>query len=773
MNCKKQKPREANLLGMGMPEESDTPTICPTCGSQIPAAAPDELCPSCVLRESQQRSSAADAPDVEAIAAAFPDLEVERLLGRGGMGAVYLARQPKLNREIALKVLLPDAASDPAFAERFNREARALAQLNHPNIVSLYEFGEQGGFYFLAMEFVDGVNLRQAMDAGRFTPHQALEVIPGICNALEAAHAQGILHRDIKPENILLDRDGEVKIVDFGIARIVGDSASDFTLTEIGAVLGSRQYMAPEQVEQAHEIDHRADIYSLGVVFYEMLTGELPIGRFLPPSMKSSANETIDQIVLRTLEKELDRRFQTVTQVKTEVQAADSTPSAPAGNRIGSVLGSIPRFTFWTITLFVAGGLFAGVFGILADGLGEVVIIPIVIGLIAATLGYAGCWLALSAIHRKDIAAIGKGWLQFFAILVPLVMGGWAAALGSAEAFILPDKGCIFLTILFTSIPMCLVILAVKAKAGVELGAVSRRRIGGAVAVLTFALLGFAYLKDGHWPYDHLLRQGVLTFGPFETDEDVGKIRSAIKPAFGKHEERYKVWFDEPKRTIHIQVLISKRSQIEATKHIQAYAQRLLDLLPAKLVEESYQGIAPREYNIVYGPLFLTGLLSALAGAGAGAGLLGGRTTKFGLPVLFVLSSVLWVLPSGSDSFNGVPLIDAPPLPPFELPDYEPDFSTAESAAATLMEASIRGDTEVLRRAFSKDWSEEAFRIRSRELMKSYNENVRVLGLKKGRITANEVQITVEVVRRDGGGTGRYGTAFGLEDGEWKVTVPR
>jgi serine/threonine protein kinase len=135
------------------------------------------------------------------------------LIGRGGMGSVYKVRQPSLDRFVALKILAPELGRDPAFAERFAREARTLGKLHHPNIVTIFEHGESGGFFYLLMEYVDGVNLRQAMRAGRFSPEQALAIVPGICDALQAAHKQGILHRDIKPENILLDREGKVKIL--------------------------------------------------------------------------------------------------------------------------------------------------------------------------------------------------------------------------------------------------------------------------------------------------------------------------------------------------------------------------------------------------------------------------------------------------------------------------------------------------------------------------------------------------------------------------------
>ena len=144
----------------------------------------------------------------EELAPHFPQLEIIECLGRGGMGVVYKARQKSLNRLVALKLLAPERADDPQFAERFAKEAQALAALNHPNIVTVYDFGQAGGFYFLLMEFVDGVNLRQAMKASRFTPEQALGIVPPVCEALQYAHEHGIVHRDIKPENLLLDKAG-------------------------------------------------------------------------------------------------------------------------------------------------------------------------------------------------------------------------------------------------------------------------------------------------------------------------------------------------------------------------------------------------------------------------------------------------------------------------------------------------------------------------------------------------------------------------------------
>lgn len=314
-----------------------TDSSCPKCGTPIPEGAARGLCPKCVLSGAGtfQDSSPAPGPrtpppTVEEVAAWFPDLEILELVGAGGMGAVYKARQPKLDRLVALKILSKDLAKDPAFAERFNREARVLARLNHPNIVTVFDYGTKGPFFFLLMEYVDGVNLRQAMQAGEFAPSDSLALVQDICAALQFAHEEGILHRDIKPENILIDARGRVKIADFGIAKLMGnDGGDDLTLTAKGTILGSLHYMAPEQLERPGEVDQRADIYSLGVVFYELLTRELPIGRFMPPSEKTPMDPRIDKVVMRALEKERKLRYQTVGDVKTGVEAI--TQSHPTG----------------------------------------------------------------------------------------------------------------------------------------------------------------------------------------------------------------------------------------------------------------------------------------------------------------------------------------------------------------------------------------------------------------------------------------------------------
>jgi len=308
---------------------------CPQCGSALPSGVLAGLCPACLFKQGAAADTAApeaasfQPPTVAEIAKLFPQLEIISLLGKGGMGAVYKARQPALDRIVALKIIPPQAATGPGFIERFNREARALAKLNHPNIIAVHEFGQVNGLPYFIMEYVDGLNLRQLEQAGKLSAREALQIVPQICEALQFAHDEGIVHRDIKPENILLDKKGRVKIADFGIAKIL-NSTPDVAITETGGAIGTPHYMAPEQMEKPTTVDHRADIFSLGVVFYEMLTGELPLGKFAPPSTrKVEVDVRLDDVVLRALEKDPELRYQHASQVKTAVDTIAGSSAPP------------------------------------------------------------------------------------------------------------------------------------------------------------------------------------------------------------------------------------------------------------------------------------------------------------------------------------------------------------------------------------------------------------------------------------------------------------
>jgi RNA polymerase sigma factor (sigma-70 family) len=332
-----------------------TPT-CPRCGARMPAAATGGVCPRCAAAllqatrteslEAAQSRQRFTPPTPAELAAKFPELEILAFIGQGGMGAVYKARQKLLDREVALKILPPGIGAEPAFAERFAREAKALAKLNHPGIVTLYEFGQADGLFYFLMELVEGVTLRQVIQRGQMSSREALAIVPRICDALQYAHDQGIVHRDIKPENILLDRQGRVKVADFGLAKLVSAQpparvpsqgaelvSSPVSLTEV-KVMGTPQYMAPEQLEHPAQVDHRADIYALGVVLYQMLTGELPGSPLEPPSARVHGLQLdvrLDEVVLRALEREPERRYQQVSEVRTAVETIGQVPLPDAG----------------------------------------------------------------------------------------------------------------------------------------------------------------------------------------------------------------------------------------------------------------------------------------------------------------------------------------------------------------------------------------------------------------------------------------------------------
>jgi len=309
----------AELMGLGLPSEAVDPD-----------ATSEEKAAHAKGRGEQPQQPATPPgafipPSPQELDPLLPQLEVLELLGRGGMGAVYKARQPVLDRLVAVKLLAPHMAASAAFAERFMREARTLAKLSHAHIIAIYDFGKieakTGDLYYIVMDYIDGTDLRQVIRGGNLTPESALAIVPQICEALQFAHDEGVVHRDIKPENILIDKKGHVKIADFGLAKLALADPDVYTLTHTGGVMGTPRYMSPEQMEGSHDVDHRADIYSLGVVFYELLTGELPMGRFDPPSKKVQVDVRLDDVVLRTLEREPERRYQQASQIKSDVES--------------------------------------------------------------------------------------------------------------------------------------------------------------------------------------------------------------------------------------------------------------------------------------------------------------------------------------------------------------------------------------------------------------------------------------------------------------------
>jgi eukaryotic-like serine/threonine-protein kinase len=257
---------------------------------------------------------------------------VLRKIGGGGMADVYLCEDLTLGRRVALKVLLQRLLDDPSFVERFRREAKAAAGLNHANLVSIYDWGEVDGTYFIVMEYVEGETLKDLVRRqGRLGGSEAVRISLQLLAALEFAHRTGIVHRDIKPQNVMLDRDGNVKVTDFGIARAV-----DSGMTEAGSILGTAQYLAPEQAK-GQPVDERSDLYSVGIVLYEMLTGTVPFkGDTAVTVALKHVNEmasepaqlvpgmpyALNQIVLKAIAKDPDERYQTAAQFARDLRSA-------------------------------------------------------------------------------------------------------------------------------------------------------------------------------------------------------------------------------------------------------------------------------------------------------------------------------------------------------------------------------------------------------------------------------------------------------------------
>jgi serine/threonine protein kinase len=265
-----------------------------------------------------------EPPTPEELSRLLPQYRIESLIGRGGMGAVYKGTQIVLDRPVAIKLLPAEIAANEEFITRFHREARTLARLQHSRIITIHDFGQtsEGHLYFV-MEYIDGTDLRKILRGPGLSPNQALLVVGQICDALHAAHSQGVIHRDIKPENILISKDGYVKLADFGLARPLNQGNTS-VLTSTNVIMGTADYMAPEQRDG--QADERADIFALGVMLYEMLTGKPPRGAFEPASRKVQLDVRIDEVVLKALQTEPERRYQHASEMKTDVDRIRNTP---------------------------------------------------------------------------------------------------------------------------------------------------------------------------------------------------------------------------------------------------------------------------------------------------------------------------------------------------------------------------------------------------------------------------------------------------------------
>lgn len=303
-----------------------SPSQLASAGPEAPGEAHTWVRPSSGVAEGTVPLDESGAP------LALPGLELLEILGRGGMGEVWRARQRSLGRIVAVKLLPPKLAKDPEFVARFEKEATALAALSHPHIIQIIDRGASDQHYFFVMEFVEGKSLRDLMGPKGMPAREAVRLVLQILRAVECAHDSGIIHRDLKPENILLDGRSHVKVADFGLAGIRrADSQPQLTATSVA--MGTLNYMAPEQRRDAKNVDGRADLFSLGVLFYELLTGELPIGRFrLPSERVQGLDPRLDPILSRLLENEPEHRYATASEVIAALEPLVTTSLPGAAN---------------------------------------------------------------------------------------------------------------------------------------------------------------------------------------------------------------------------------------------------------------------------------------------------------------------------------------------------------------------------------------------------------------------------------------------------------
>ncbi|HQY65518.1 MAG TPA: serine/threonine-protein kinase, partial [Polyangiaceae bacterium] len=348
MNRLPLSPEDTNRVTHG------TTVHCPDCGAAVPttADATAVACPACRTAFSPWGlPTAARAPISSGVAALTPtpggpttagpdDLtgtqldgrRLVRVIGRGGMGTVYEAEDRARGR-VAVKVLPLALSGDRSFVERFRREAKVLASLSHPHLVEVLDRGEDHGRCFFVMEYVRGEGLRRLMERGPMPWRDALRVAREILTGLGYAHGRGVVHRDLKPENVLLDDAGRARLVDFGLSRIVRGEAAEAVsrLTRTDVILGTYEYMAPEQRLGAPNVDDRADLYAVGVILYEMLTGQLPLGRFPPASeLRPGTPEALDEVIHRALATAPTDRFPSAVAFREAIERAELRASSPS-----------------------------------------------------------------------------------------------------------------------------------------------------------------------------------------------------------------------------------------------------------------------------------------------------------------------------------------------------------------------------------------------------------------------------------------------------------
>lgn len=256
------------------------------------------------------------APEVSELTPFFPGYDIELLIATGGMGAVYRAVQKSLDRDVAIKILPYEFSADPSFCERFSAEAKAMAKLNHVNLIGVYDFGEANGMLYIIMELVPGKSLFHSANGIAIDPTEVIRIVSGICNGLSHAHEHGILHRDIKPSNILLDINAQPKIGDFGLARSV-----DVQIKEDEEIFGTPHYTAPEVITPPYHVDHRADIFSVGVMLHELLTGRLPADDPRTASQIIRCHPRFDAIIQKATHPNPQNRYPSAADISRELNA--------------------------------------------------------------------------------------------------------------------------------------------------------------------------------------------------------------------------------------------------------------------------------------------------------------------------------------------------------------------------------------------------------------------------------------------------------------------
>ncbi|MEZ5386334.1 MAG: serine/threonine-protein kinase [Prosthecobacter sp.] len=279
---------------------------------------------------SSKPSAGWQPPSLEEMQAVLPQYQFVSLLGRGGMGAVFKAVQISLDRPVAIKVLPVDLVADEdiQFAERFKNEARTMAKMNHPSIVNVYDFGETStGLLYIVMEFIDGTDVAQMIASqGRLPEDYALSITAHVSDALNYAHAQGIVHRDIKPANILINMEGDVKVADFGLAKQNDPGQSGITKTNMA--MGTPDFVAPEAFIPGVPLDGRADLYAMGVMLYQMLTGEIPRGMWTMPSVKLGTDPRFDAIITKAMQTDREHRYQSAAALRQDLDGILTVPLA-------------------------------------------------------------------------------------------------------------------------------------------------------------------------------------------------------------------------------------------------------------------------------------------------------------------------------------------------------------------------------------------------------------------------------------------------------------